>query len=418
MEGMRIYSCYFSLNDHPNKFEAEILELEGSIRSAGKEVLITGDFNSKSPQWGETRLDRRGIIVEEMVVRSDLTVANVGQAFTFTRGESGSIIDLTIATAGTARRIADWKVLDEETLSDHRYIEFTVSQREKQGKETGRHNKIKHPSWNTRKLDESKLRLFLEETRLMDELNWVETPETTETLAKTTRSKMIAACDASAPRRKSERCVGNSMHWWNEELSRLRKECLKARRVSTRSKGNKSSEIAWKKVKKAFKKAMKKSQQKSWKDLIAEVEKDTWGLAYKIATRKLVSRQKVPGLDNQQWVREIIRALFPLEGAWARKEWKDVVVHEEDLFTLEELKPAGAKLKTGKAPGPDGIPNEILRKIVEVYPRMLLDTFNACLQEGAFFSDWKKQKLVLLRKGDKPLNETSSYRPICLLESM
>lgn len=33
-----------------------------------------------------------------------------------------------------------------------------------------------------------------------------------------------------------------------------------------------------------------------------------------------------------------------------------------------------AKLKTGKAQGLDGIPNEVLRKIIEVYPVMLLET--------------------------------------------
>ena len=131
VQGMRIYSCYFSPNDHLNKLEAEIQDLEDSVRSTRKDVFMTGDFNSKSPQWGETRLDKRGTIVEEMVARSDLTVVNAGQVFTFTRGDSGSIIDLKIATAGVARRISDWNVLDKETLSDHRYIEFSIDRTSK-----------------------------------------------------------------------------------------------------------------------------------------------------------------------------------------------------------------------------------------------------------------------------------------------
>ena len=38
--------------------------------------LIGSDFNSKSPERGEARLDRRGIFVGEMVARNDLIVLN------------------------------------------------------------------------------------------------------------------------------------------------------------------------------------------------------------------------------------------------------------------------------------------------------------------------------------------------------
>ena len=45
------------------------------------------------------------------------------------------------------------------------------------------------------------------------------------------------------------------------------------------------------------------------------------------------------------------------------------------------------------------------------------ESLNSCLREGRFFVDWKKQRLVLLRKGNKPLGVASSYRPICLLDT-
>ena len=49
---------------------------------------------------------------------------------------------------------------------------------------------------------------------------------------------------------------------------------------------------------------------------------------------------------------------------------------------------------------------------------MLLEVFNSCLREGRFFADWKEQRLFLLRKGNRPLGDASSYRPICLLDTM
>ncbi|XP_043479937.1 uncharacterized protein LOC122509761 [Leptopilina heterotoma] len=105
--GVRIYSCYFSPNDPFGKFDAEIRSLEESLRTFGGDVLIAGDFNSKSAEWGETRRDRRGILVSDMVSAGQLAVLNRGNKFTFRRGISGSILDLTIASPRLARRVKE-----------------------------------------------------------------------------------------------------------------------------------------------------------------------------------------------------------------------------------------------------------------------------------------------------------------------
>ena len=52
-------------------------------------MLIVDDFNNKSPEWGEARLDRRGILVGKMVARNDLIVSNRGRDLTFRRGAGG-----------------------------------------------------------------------------------------------------------------------------------------------------------------------------------------------------------------------------------------------------------------------------------------------------------------------------------------
>ena len=77
-------------------------------------------------------------------------------------------------------------------------------------------------------------------------------------------------------------------------------------------------------------------------------------------------------------------------------------------------------MKTTKntAPGIDGVPNEILKEVIGAYLDILLEAFNSCLWKGRFFVDWKKQRFILLRKGTKPLQDASSYRPICLLDTM
>ena len=152
--------------------------------------------------------------------------------------------------------------------------------------------------------------------------------------------------------------------------------------------------------------------------MIGEVEKDPWGLAFKIVTERLVTRRKTPDLDNADRVKYIMQSLFPYVEPFQRQDWSSCVARRKGLFTLEELKGAGGRLKANTAPGIDEVPNEILKEAIGVYPEILLEALNCCLPEGRFFVDLKKQRLDLLRKGNKPLEDASSYRPICLLATM
>ena len=94
--GVHVYCCYFSPNDPFEIFETQILLLEESLREASGRSLIAGDFNSKLPERGESRLDRRGILVGEMAARNDLIVLNRGRDFTFRRGAGCRFIRKTI----------------------------------------------------------------------------------------------------------------------------------------------------------------------------------------------------------------------------------------------------------------------------------------------------------------------------------
>ena len=69
--GVRVYSCYFSPNDPFKIFETQILLLKESLREASGRSHVSGDFNSKSPECGKALIDRRGILVGEMVARND-----------------------------------------------------------------------------------------------------------------------------------------------------------------------------------------------------------------------------------------------------------------------------------------------------------------------------------------------------------
>lgn len=78
------------------KNRKNLSKLEGSIRRAASEVVITGDFNAKSPLWGDELHDWRRQLMEEMVASVDLAVANLRDKSTFIR--ENAILDLTLCT--------------------------------------------------------------------------------------------------------------------------------------------------------------------------------------------------------------------------------------------------------------------------------------------------------------------------------
>ena len=69
------------------------------------------------------------------------------------------------------------------------------------------------------------------------------------------------------------------------------------------------------------------------------------------------------------------------------------------MFQMSVHNLAAKRLNSGKAPGPDAIPNEVLRAIIREKPQLILDLLNTCLGRGHFPKQWKRQKLVLISKG-------------------
>ena len=107
-----------------------------------------------------------------------------------------------------ASRISDWSVLEETTLSDHRCIEFNLEKR-RQAVDKSRGSGERSPSWNTRRLCRERLRVHFGTTRLINELGWVEPAGSLEDTVRSTREKVVAACDYSMPRCKRRQAKGS-----------------------------------------------------------------------------------------------------------------------------------------------------------------------------------------------------------------
>lgn len=89
-------SCYLSPNEGIAVFRQKLASIEDTVRSLDGEVIVAGDLNAKSTEWGMKWSDTRGNEVADMAARLDLMVLNTGNSTTFRRpGFTETIIDIT-----------------------------------------------------------------------------------------------------------------------------------------------------------------------------------------------------------------------------------------------------------------------------------------------------------------------------------
>ena len=110
--------------------------------------------------------------------------------------------------------------------------------------------------------------------------------------------------------------------------------------------------------------------------------------------------------------------LFPKKEYISENAGSDEEDEIEIPVTEEELLQACDKLRPKKAPGPDGVPAEAVKLFTKHQPKIVCQVFDKLFKVGEYPANWKTSKLVLLRKGNKPLTEPTSFRLICLLDSI
>lgn len=216
--------------------------------------------------------DVRGEAIEEWAEELGLVVLNRGRALTCVRGDGGSIIDITLGCLRVARMVCGWYVMvEEETLSDHRYVSFRVSDPSlgamPERSSRGRGGPSPPSGWNLKKLDRDLLMAAgIAKTITVEKAR----PGDVDVEAVQLRGMLAELCDASMPRRRtvlSKRCV----YWWSSELAELRSECNRARRRYTRCRRRRDGaqmatplQEAYRTAKKFLQRAISAAKARAW----------------------------------------------------------------------------------------------------------------------------------------------------------
>lgn len=410
IDTIRVYSVYISPSIDFSLFCKYVDELVIDIKNFSLSTIVAGDFNSKSPMWGSSYSDRRGRYLAEALTELGILPTAVDPTPTFVRGASRSVIDFLAATRDIRTAVVEREVITAYNASDHRYLWHCIGQCTIPTSRSLR-------SWNARKVDLERLDEALRDSAgIIINSGLVETDDTVGV----TMRAMIHSCDVSMPLAG----VGNenrkNAHWWNNELTVAKSNTVAAWRRLKRARAKNRSpaeteifKLDYKQKKAFFRALIFKAKNDAWKKLCAEVEGDPWGRPFKIISRL---DKEIPPLLPSERVLEIIDDLFittPLQDEPARLSCASDIPPLE--VTMEELRVAIAKLKPKKAPGLDGLPLLVLRRLFFVAPELLLHIYNICVSRAYFPTLWKIQKLILLPKNKKDAQGRPVYRPISLL---
>ncbi|XP_024882910.1 uncharacterized protein LOC112461763 [Temnothorax curvispinosus] len=253
-------------------------------------MVVAGDFNAKSALWGSPVTDRRGRILETWAAGLDLVIVNSGQVQTCVRRQGGSIIDLTWASPPVARRIEGWRVAEEtESLSDHLFIEMSLSVIPPEVQARRRVAESRFPRWALKKINTDLIRAAMSVSL------WAEDPvsssEEVDEAAGWIGDLMAAACDAAMPRIKP--MVRKAAYWWTEEIAELRRSSVRARRRWLRARRSQDQRrmdetgVEYRSAKRLYSWAIKQAKDKSWQELLKALDEDPWGRPYRMVLNKL-----------------------------------------------------------------------------------------------------------------------------------
>jgi len=316
--------------------------------------------------------------------------------------------------------VAGWRVdVDAEVCSDHRPIVISLGRCEETLRRRARVNK-RFPRWVVNRLDVDRL-----EAEALAAA-WVPISDSLGVEGSVSRLTEILKdiCDCAMPRATAIDSVTKPIYWWNDEIARLRSVCIAARRRLYRCRRRASYEVlislraGLRDARRALRREISVAKRRAWAELLAILESDPWDRPYRVVFKNVRAPvAPICGVLPPEFLERVVGALFPLRLGGVPPAIPPV---EWDLawdVTRDETIQAFKGLSSGrKAPGPDGVPGVVLKKTAGILLSEWVRIFTGCLREAVFPSAWKIARLVLLRKEGKPEDDTSAYRPICLLD--
>ena len=390
--------------------------LEASIRHR-LPLVVGGDFNCRSALIHGETTNARGEILEHFLSAHSFQLRNDSQP-TWSRDRLDRTIfatlDYTIHSPNL--HLPTWQVLDTTSLSDHKYILFSVL--------PANSPPPKQPKF---KLDLDRLKAAI--GRLpVDPISPTLDPDAIERYVSQLHDELSLAMSASSEVLQQR----TQVNWWNDELEALKSAFTKVTRLHRRAKdpfrravlGCLKSEIRV-----IYRNAIREEKQAAWRAFCTQPR--PWGKPYSAmkgssargtasSAAVLVTPQGERLVDPDRCAAFLLDTKFPSDPDPSELRTSSVtgIPCPADYVTSDEI---GDHLRTRNnrsAPGPDGINYKCLKALHLTRPAILEALYNVCLQASYFPSVWKRGRVVFIPKPGKDPTSPAAYRPITLLPVM
>ncbi len=265
IENFSILNVYNEKSQKSNSYKYTV-ERKLTTIELTQNSLVCGDFNAHH-QWWNSRITSsiRANSLIEWLNKYKCELINTSDEFTFIRETSNSIIDLTFAIINLASQITKWIINDEaETDSDHEVIEFSIHIEKIETV-----NNTMNGKFNAQKANWEKSDSYLKNNHsiIKDQMIQLMINLTLENLnegAKLLRDVIIDASNHSISKRRSGE---NSKVWWTDELTQLRKNLAKAKRMHKTLRTNENLSH-FKQSRNVYFQAIRHAKQESWSNFL------------------------------------------------------------------------------------------------------------------------------------------------------
>jgi hypothetical protein len=418
-----VYNPCPQLQDDAN--QCILPSLEQRLQEPG-EHMVVGDFNLHHPNWGGVGVARSPQAYEliRIMEANGLSLALPPGTRTRVLGEQRTTIDLVLTSPGITRRTLECHIKESlHTNSDHRPIvtllDISVSLprcRRKQFK------KANWPAMNEY--------LGTELPQALGNLSSTsEIDQAFEHITKTIKDAVELHVPWSSPTKYSR-------PEWSPECTVLVRESKQCRKAYDRD-PTEEHRVAYRRAQRQLKKQLHKNRTHLWRNHVDKASRQPdklWALARWARTKAgkppdlpQLPAIKVPGgdttADNELKAKALAERFFPpplpvdLSDIPEAAYGDPINVAQE--VTEDEILNAVARVAPDKAPGPDAIPNRLLKECGKALAPTLRRVFTACLRLSYHPRCCKQSITVVLRKEGKPdYSEPGAYRPIALLNTI
>jgi ribonuclease HI len=407
--------------------------------------IICGDFNSHHPVWDvQAEEDQAGAGIMDWCMGAHYMVGNDGRpTFRSTRDGRQTAPDLTLYSMGLS--IEKWATTQRLT-SPHLPVQFVV--RTAKESEYRKRTSARRTVYSFKSMDGEKWHRFNSVIRRSMK-KW-RRPDPADSNYVQRLSDRFEGCVVKAAKKVIPRgCRTDPVPWWCKEID----EAMMARdQLEDQVGDDPGSKQRWVEAQDNVRRVIREKRTEFW-------QRTAEGLSYHtqpsqtVRTIKAIGREPrtttttiLVGKGGEELVSDSAKAAA-LNSQYARvssrrsrsgrgvrpgavhrerrmelklkkgvdSRIKSGVGPSEGEFTTAELRHAIAGLKVGKAPGKEGIHNEMLKQLDADNQQALLELVNASWCRGISPRSWLAGRIIPIPKPGKDKTRLESYRPVCLM---